>query len=252
MKVRHILMAGALVLAVAGEGRANFVLNGVEHLDVTSYHSTGVLWDFTTADVKNGGSINNAYVNDDAVLTVSGGTVSDHVYAYNTSDVVVSSGYVNIMKAYDTSSVDISGGNFSALSAYHTISVAVSGGSLNTLVAYNTTSVIISGGSLSTLDAYNTTNVVISGGSIRNRVSAYDTSVVTFHGYDFRATAGLTLDGETVLGTGILTGKWFDGTSWIIPISNHEPGATILAVPEPATLSLLALGSLVALRRRRR
>jgi hypothetical protein len=58
--------------------------------------------------------------------------------------------------------------------------------------------------------------------------------------------------GERVLGTGLLSGEWFDGTRWTVNIQTNASGATILAIPEPATLSLLALGGLAVMRRRRR
>jgi hypothetical protein len=171
-------------------------------------------------------------------VAVSGGSVN-YLYAYNTSTVAVSGGaawakpcLVNYLYAYDSSTADISGGSVSYLYAYSTAD--------------------ISGGSVTRLYAYNTGTADISGGSV-NYLYAYNTSTVTLHGYDFRATAGLTLDGDKVLGTGILTGRWSpDGTLWAITISAHNSGATILAIPEPATLSLLALGGLALLRRRRR
>jgi len=79
---------------------------------------------------------------------------------------------------------------------------------------------------------------------------ARDTSTVTFDGQDFILGTGLSLDGDKVLGTGGLSGTWMDGTSWTVNITLHDAGATILAIPEPATLSLLALGGLAMLRRR--
>jgi len=55
-----------------------------------------------------------------------------------------------------------------------------------------------------------------------------------------------------VLGTGVLTGKWSDGAVWAMAIEVNDSSATILAVPEPAALSLLAVGGLALLTRRRR
>ena len=90
----------------------------------------------------------------------------------------------------------------------------------------------------------------ISGGSI-SYLGAYETSGITLHGYDFGATAGLSLVGDEVIGTGLLAGKWFDGTSWVMSIGTHAAGAHIWAIPEPATMALLALGGLAMIRRGR-
>jgi hypothetical protein len=80
---------------------------------------------------------------------------------------------------------------------------------------------------------------------------ARDTSVVTFHGRDFSVHGALQWDGDRVLGTGLLTGEWTDGTLWAVNIMENDAGATIRAIPDPATLSLLALGGALALLRRR-
>jgi hypothetical protein len=49
-----------------------------------------------------------------------------------------------------------------------------------------------------------------------------------------------------------MSGEWFDGTPWSVNIAANDVGATIMAVPEPATFSLLALGVLIAAGYRRR
>ena len=67
----------------------------------------------------------------------------------------------------------------------------------------------------------------------------------------FRPGGGLALDGTRVLGTGILSGEWFDGTRWTVNIAENAPGASIIAVPEPTTLVLLVIGGLALIRRRR-
>jgi len=117
--------------------------------------------------------------------------------------------------------------------------------------AHDTSAVGISGGSVSSLYAYEASTVDISGGTVVG-LRAFNTSIITLHGYDFRAGGGLSLVGDELVGTGPLTGKWFDGTPWAITIDAHDPTATILAVPEPATLSLLVLGLLGLAARPRR
>ena len=307
---------GAMVVAVllaglmAGTARADFVLAGGEHLDVATTHTTGRLFNASTADVLVSGHIENAYVNNEARLQVGGGRigmawvynagqiiisngfVSNELRAYDTSAVGISGGLVNYLYATDSSTVDISGGNvLTGLIAHETSTVNISGGDvLSNLTAYNTSTVDISGGNVCGVGANDSSTVNISGGSLYYGLSAtdsstvdisggqvyqfnafgtstvdisgglvgsldaYGSSTVTFYGYDFRATGGLSLDGDKVLGTGVLSGRWSgpDDTIWAIPIRAHDSGATIsLVLPEPATLSLLALGGLAMLRRRR-
>lgn len=266
-----IMTAGLGLALAAGTARADFILSGTQHLDVATSHATGVLYNSSTADVLTGGYINKAYVNDQALLDVrrpSGQAIYEArayndstirvtigsystsyldcsvswLYAYNTSNVDISDGSIYKAELYDDSRCDLYGGNIDALWTHDTSTVAISGGSVSWKVAaFDASTVDISGGSLSGLDAYHTSSVHISGGSV-SWLYACDTSSVTLHGYDFRATGGLALDGDKVLGTGVLTGKWSDGTAWAIPISYHASGATILAVPEPASLALMGLG----------
>jgi len=291
MKVKVIGMTAALFLVglMAGTARADFVRQGTQHLDVTTSHDTGILYDTSTANVLAGGSISYAYTNDEASLHVwSGGTVGSlraydtstvdisgggltnifayatstvdisggavpYLYAYATSTVEMSGGGVGYLFAEDTATVDISGGQVSSLNAEDTNTVDISGGQVTSLYAKDTSTVDVSGGTVSSLYAYDTNIVDISGGTVSS-LYAYRTSTVTLHGYDFRTTAGLTLDGDRVLGTGTLTGKWYgqDDTMWIMTISGHSASATIRIVPEPATLTLLTLGGLAILRRRRK
>jgi hypothetical protein len=78
-----------------------------------------------------------------------------------------------------------------------------------------------------------------------NYLGAHDSSVVTFYGRDFLAGGGLAFDGEQILGTGILSGEWMDGTPWAVKIAHNETAATIRGIPEPATLLLLGLGAVI-------
>ena len=237
------LLAVVVVLAVTGTAAqaVDFVLMDSEHLDVVAYHATGTLFNTSTADVLAGGSIQNAYVNGEAILYVrSGGSVGD-LYAYGSSTTNVAGGSVYELNAYNTSNFDMSGGNVA-----------------NHLYARDSSSVDVSGGNIPYLYAHNSSSMDISGGSVSN-LYATNTSTITLHGNHFQSTAGLSLveydviggvPQYDVVGTGILAGKWADGTAWMINVNQNDGGATIQAVPEPAMLSLLALGGLALLRRR--
>jgi len=249
--------------------RANFVLDGTEYLSVTSPHVVGTLLEDSTAVVSQGGYIQDAYVYDNALLRIpesnvretwvhdtgtvdiSGGSIENYLWVYESGTVNMSDGSVPYLLAYDTSNVDISGGSVSeSLRVNDNSNVDISSdGSVNYLWVYESSTINISGGSVYCLPTYNYSNVDISGGSV-SILSARDTSEITFYGYDFRTLGGLSFDGNRVLGTGTLVGRWFDGTLWSTNIETNQADATILVVPEPATLLLLSLG-MVMLRRKR-
>lgn len=367
-----------MMVILAGPVQADFILTGTQHLDVITSHVNGYLYDSSTADIKSGGYVLNAYVDDDALLRVSeyyygthgesaesilsykgasvnliGGSVRNvyaydnsyidisggdvgsnlytgHLYAYDNSTVNLSSGSIDyltarvassvdivggslyVLQGYDVSNIVLSGGSVDHLKVWDTVTAAiVSGGNADHLLTYGTSSTTVSGGNVSEelntneastvnisagtvgllntngvsnvnvyggtfdilrandnshvnissdsvissdlhirenssvtissgnfelLRTYNTSNADISGGDFTN-LYAWDTSSITLHGYDFQATGGLSLIGEEVIGSGVLTGKWHgEDTEWIITIQGQHAGASILAVPEPATL----------------
>jgi hypothetical protein len=70
--------------------------------------------------------------------------------------------------------------------------------------------------------------VNISGGQFKDYLMVLDNSKVTIYGYDFQVSGGATIAGNKVIGSGVLRGKWFDGTSWTILISNNTTTASVL------------------------
>ncbi|MFO7902510.1 MAG: PEP-CTERM sorting domain-containing protein, partial [Pirellulaceae bacterium] len=78
----------------------------------------------------------------------------------------------------------------------------------------------------------------VSGGEV-DSLHAYHSSTVAFHARDFDFGPGLSLDGDRVLGTGNISGEWFDGTPWTVAITKND--STIRAIPEPSALMLMAV-----------
>jgi len=258
----------ALLGPLAQKSRGNFILWNDEQLTVNSFHSQGLLYDTSRAFIIPGGRVYNLYSYDSSTVNISGaanlsgGSISClYTYNYSTanisggfidsfdahdfSDVNFSGGFVNSLhaSACDSSTVSISGGSMSGLDAYDSSTVNISGGDIaggiggGNLYAYNSSAVDISGGFVRYLYACDSSIVNISGGSITN-LNAYDSfytpgsPTVIFYGQNFRVGSGLTFDGERVLGTGMLSGEWMDGTRWAVNITINYPTATILAIPE--------------------
>jgi len=212
-----IAMAALCSLAVAPV-RADFMLTGTEEREVTDVHALGLLFDQSTADVTGGGEIESAYTNDTSVLRMVGG-LAGTVRSYDRSEVFLQSGTVQgLILAYGESIVHLSGGNAGSVQARDTSTVHISGGSMAT-------------GEDVALEVHDNAAVSFSGGHAGwiHVLSGH----VTFYGFDFRATGGLVIDGAEVRGVGILTGKWVDGTSWIMQIGEHTEDATIRLVTVP-------------------
>ncbi len=222
MKMMAWVWAAVLGIALgwtAAAPAAEFVLINSEHADITEYYDTGLLFDTSTAVVYAKGHIADVYIDDEALLRVMGDNYRGVGAAtlYGAGRIAISSAHVDYLSAHDSSGVDISGGRVDCLYAYDSSGVNISGGDVGRLYAYHTSSVLL-------------------------------------HGYDFRATDGLSLAGDLVVGTGLLAGRWHDGTQWIIPIRSQDSLATIrtVTVPEPATMALLGFGLVALLFGRRR
>jgi hypothetical protein len=258
-------VAAAAVLALVGplaqKGRADscFTLRNDEQLTVNTSYSAGWLYDQSRADIVSGGSVGNhdsvenrIFAYNSSTVNISGGWVG-YLSAYDASTVALSGGRLDdILRSYDSSTVSIfhgadidhvvsygsstvtiSGGLTNANSAYGTSTWFISGGRIiNGLGVYNASTVDISGGSMYYLNAEGCSTVRFSGGQV-NELMAWYSSTVTFNAQDFCFGPGLSLDGDRVLGTGILGGEWFDGTSWAVNISRNTMDARILVGPGP-------------------
>lgn len=245
--------------AACGVAHANIALSGTQHEDVTTSHSSGVLYDSSSIDLMPGGYIGTLSSYDNAEITVDGGTVGNSwsdggVRAYNNSTVTVLNGEGGFIFGYDTSTVNVQGGMVSgttydyALRSYGNSTMNISGGTMTQVHVNDYSTVNISGGYINdriseyyTFWAVANSQVNISGGTIGSVAAAND-ATIRFYGYDFQVSDGLTLDGEKVVGTGTLSGKWNDGTSWATKIQENQTTASIVAIPEPSNVLLLLIG----------
>jgi len=255
MKITYIIIMFLVLFAPVAS--ADFVAISAESLLITDaspnlgYHSVGVLFD-TSIVTMTGGYIANAYVNDDATLNIQGlGAYDDSIgygMAYGKSKLELHSGKADCLYAYETSTVSIFGGEVSSeLYAYDDCYIDISGGTINALSLYGNATVDITDGVVYDLLASRDSIVNISGGLIEYVGLNYSSSV-TFHGYDFHATGGLSLVGNELLGTGLLLGKYHGKEDWWMTDIYYRAGEASIYVetaPEPTTIMLLSLGILM-------
>jgi hypothetical protein len=214
MKPRKItsLLAVMLMALMAETSNANlFTLTENQHLGVVTDYFLGELFDSSTADVRQGGYVMRVWLHNNAALQVL-------EYRYGTYGQSIGR-----VSATGNSQVIVSGGAVGSISARENNRIAVSSGEVGLILAFGTSQLTISGGIVS--------DFVIN-----------DSSTLKFYGKNFILGEGLWLDGNQLLGTGILSGQWFDDTFWTTQISSNDETAKILLVPEPATLALLGLG----------
>ena len=242
--------------SVVGAGVGGIDANGDSVVNMTHGYTSGFhVHENSTVNVSDSriktfyaGGTSTVNIRDTFVGSLLGCGVHGALYARDDAEVNISGDcFVTAVRAGGNSVVNIAGGRFEG-DGEGPYGVHVSGNSTVNITGGVVVVGLFGGGGLCTHDG-STTN--ISGGAVE-LLSVYDESTVTIRGRDFVLGDELSLDGDRVFGTGDLSGEWFDGTPWTVTITANDPGATILAIPEPATLGLLALGSLAVLRRRRR
>jgi len=239
---------------------SEFILMDNETLDVWSYYDRGTLWDYSSATIRHGGAVVTSYVNDFATLNFAGGWGTE-VYAYHRGTVRVSAGFIERSLVLNgNSSLSFSGGEAGHIQAYGNSSVTFSDGKVNSIGALESSSLIFSGGEAVSILTRGTSNTLISGGGVNHltvgiigdncsvdvsggtigELYAY-AGTVKIYGTDFRLGSGLSREGIRLVGTGLLGGKWLDGTSWSTMVVSNQPAAYII-IPEPSGLLVLASG----------
>lgn len=151
-----------------------------------------------------------------------------------------------IANSYNDAQVEMTGGEVSGFNAYDSSVLNLQDGIIHFLYADDTSCLNIYGGEiLGTLGANGSATLNLYGGTITvvSGLSAWESATVNIYGYGFE----LTGEGNNLY----LSGFWLDGTPFN-DIWLRGPGTYdhVNLIPEPATLLLLAFGSVMINRRK--
>ncbi len=178
------------------------------------------------------------YVQDTSIINVSGGDVDSGIFW-----------------GYDNSTINITGGDIKSVHTSDNATLNVSSGIFLGLISSRGSSILnMSGGSVSGLSPMDFGVIELTGGDVRNSIVLSDNSTLRITGSNFNINGTQVEYGEySNIIASTFSGRLLDGT--IIDVEElrtTSPGASlVLVAPEPASLSLLVLGGLSMLRRKR-
>lgn len=175
---------------------------------------------------------------------LTGSEVSYVISCFGHGAVTLDGGQVDWLVGYGQSALTALSGSAAVIGPVEDGSLDVLGGDFNTVVVDGNGEVTITGGAMFDLMASGGAMDVF-GGQIISDVEANGASVVTFHGSGFNYPYGPIPDLS-----GTLTGTLASGDS--LSIGFNRSTGTIVLVPEPLTMSLMAAGGVSLLRRRQR
>ncbi len=230
-----------VILAVIGLfgaiSHADFVLRGDEQLTVNTNHSSGTLYDQSGVSVIDPAWVSSLVAYDSSTIDLTSGYVY-RISANQSSTTNIAGGTVGEgISADGISTVHVSAGSAGRIRAHEDAVVNISGGSTGNLYAYDTSSYDITGGTMYGVHASDAASVMFSGGAIlQSSISAEHTSTVTLITRNLLIGRGLSIDGTRVLGTGFISGEWYNGERWAANIFTNTPKATIRVLPEPTNI----------------
>ena len=163
-----------------------------------------------------------------------------------------------IVSVFNDADLTISGGDVSSLGLFNNSISNMSGGSAGDINAFNNSQIIITNGRSTSIHAYDSSSVhlhrverfVVAPDIIWTPGVSYSADgEIHYYGYDFEfLTPGP--------GSGWLTGKWADGTSFqsylrAIPDPFESSNIILHVVPEPSGLLMIITGYLLIRRKLR-
>jgi len=197
--------------------------------------------------IKNGDEYNTADVYDTppsrTTVTMIGGIVG-RMETFDSSVLNITDGDISILHAYDFSTVNASGGYIHSPTAWDSSTINISGTFNAVEVGATATGIVnVMGGSMKAIAGWGGV-INLYGGTVTDNMHAVSGWVNVF-GYDLEKSS---TGGK--YGYGYVSGFWNDGTALTIDIGSSGTYSHINLVPEPASLILLTLGSLIIRRRR--
>lgn len=248
-----LVLAIMIICTAVCESNATIYYNDGGVHEISSIISESVLVENspadypTTVNLVSGGVIEeDLFVWESSKVFVHDGLIERGMFAGGESQVVISGGSIfSDLWVSENSQVSMFGGTVeSSVYVCADSQFSMSGGTIKYLQSENGNA-IVSGGTISDIWATGYAQVSISGGQIKDALIAYNNSAVTIYGTDFNFEYGLITSRN-----GRLTGVLESGEPIDVGFEVLE-NATIILVPEPATILLLSLGGLLLGRRKR-
>lgn len=190
---------------------------------------------------------------------------------------IVDGGLTAWVVGYERSNLLMEGGEVSeSIALYHNATATITAGTIGgNLQGSSDTYINMTGGQVhDRINAQLNANITLSGGTVGLEIQSFNNATIYMVGHNFQVTAGentydLTYGDklsefgilETTYGgdrryIGTISGILQDGSSLDVPfriwnMDDYAGTADIIVIPEPCTLSLLAIGGLVLRRKRK-
>ena len=173
------------------------------------------------------------------------GDLADYIGTHDSSTLNMYDGHADV-RALDTSIINISGGTLSLAETWQYGEINISGSAeVEAIGARDFGTVDLYAGIVNRIAVLASAEINIYGGQLTQWLNVIDTGQVNVYGHDLDKT-----NYGGTYGYGQLYGYLMDDTYICVDLANPEAYDHINLIPEPTTLSLLILGSLILTRKK--
>ena len=207
------------------------------------------VWDTSQINITGGSIFAQLFVHDDSIVTFSSGVIGNAFEVMGNSQTTITGGSIGAnFQSNDYAEASISNtsiGYEMSIQDYSRISIDTTTVYDIVNTWHNSSLDIFGGDMLDNVVARNNSSIDITGGNLYGIIDCYDDAVITLYGSNFNFPYGTITNS-----TGILTGTLSNGDLIDNRFYVHD-NASIVLVPEPATLLLLGLGGILLRRAKR-